>query len=72
MPTIQKFLSIDVFDKELQHFIISMVKQTLEHREKNNVIRKDIFQLIIQLRNSGIVQEAGDWETKIQNDGNIR
>lgn len=57
-------------DKDVEDFMISMVKQSLEHREKNNVSRKDIFQMLIQLRNTGNVQEDGDWQTIIQNDGN--
>lgn len=47
-----------------------MVQQTLEHREKSNVTRKDLFQMLIQLRNTGNVQETEDFETKILNDGN--
>lgn len=70
MPTIQNVLNMKTIDKDVENFMISMVKQSVEHREKNNVTRKDLFQLLIQLRNTGNVQADGDWETKIQNDGN--
>lgn len=70
MPSIQKVLNIKIVDEAVEDFMISMVKQSLEHREKNNVTRKDLFQLLIQLRNTGSVQDDGDWETQIQNNGN--
>lgn len=49
-------------------FIRSVVQENLEYREKNNVARKDFFQLLIQLRNSGNVQLDDDWETTIKSD----
>lgn len=70
MPVFQKLLKMKVIDDDVEDFMMSMVKQTIEHREKNNVTRKDLFQLLIQLRNTGNVQKDGDWETKIQKDGN--
>lgn len=56
--------------EDFKEYIIAVVQQNLEYREKNNVTRKDIFQLMIQLRNSGKVQKDGDWDSKLQNDGN--
>lgn len=70
MPAVQKLLKLKSIDDDVEHFMMTMVKQTIEHREKNNVTRKDLFQLLIQLRNTGNVQNDGDWETKIQKNGN--
>lgn len=55
-------------DQSVEDFIISLVKGNLDYREKNNVSRKDFFQLLIQLRNTGAVQLDDQWETKIVND----
>lgn len=41
-----------------------MVRKNLEHREHNNTIRKDLFQLFIQIRNKGKIQDEGDWSIK--------
>lgn len=68
-PNLFKRLNIKTMDPEVEDFIISMVKQNMDYREKNNVVRKDFFQLLLQLRNTGKVQMDGEWETKIvQND----
>lgn len=55
-------------EQDVEDFIISMVKGTLDYRETNNVTRKDFFQLMIQLRNTGSVQLDDQWDTKIVND----
>jgi len=47
--------------KRLRDSLINIVKVTFEHREKNQEIRKDFMQLLMQLRNTGKVGEDGDW-----------
>ncbi|XP_061395484.1 cytochrome P450 6d3-like, partial [Musca vetustissima] len=37
-----------------------IVKDTIEFREENNVIRKDLLQLLIQLRNTGKISDDND------------
>lgn len=44
--------------------MINIVRETIEYREKNNVIRKDFMQLLLQLRNTGNVGVDGDWDVK--------
>lgn len=50
--------------KEATEYFVRMTKETFEHREKNNVIRKDFIQLLMQLRNAGKVSEDGDWAVR--------
>lgn len=64
------FLPITYVDKSVEKFIFSVMKENLDYREKNNVTRKDFFQLLIQLRNSGTVQLDNEWETVIKCDEN--
>lgn len=64
-PKLMSFFRIKSIDASVEEFIKSMVKQTLEYREKHNVFRKDFFQLLIQLRNTGTVQLDDEWETVI-------
>lgn len=67
-PKLFELLRIKATPPEVESFIMSVVKQNLEYREKNNVSRKDFFQLLIQLRNSGTVQLDDQWETVMQAD----
>lgn len=70
-PKLQKMLKLKSVDDDVETFMMNVVKDTLMYREKNNVIRKDLMQLMIQLRNTGKVQNDGDWDTKIINDGRL-
>lgn len=36
----------------MREFCIRLVTDTVEEREKNNVVRKDLMQYLIQLRNN--------------------
>ncbi|XP_055296745.1 uncharacterized protein LOC129565659 [Sitodiplosis mosellana] len=67
-PKLMSFLRLKAFDADVEKFIMSVVKQNLEYREKNNVSRKDFFQLLIQLRNTGSVQLDDQWDTVIKAD----
>ena len=50
---------------DVEDFMKSVVSQNLEYREKNNISRKDFFQLLIQLRNTGNVSLDDEWETPL-------
>lgn len=64
-PKLAQLLRLRFADKDVGDFMTETVRQTLEYREKNNVIRKDFLQMLIQLRNMGKVQEADDdWSAK--------
>lgn len=63
-PFLTKLFGIRFTDKDVTDFMLETIRQNLEYREKNNVFRKDFFQLLIQLRNLGTVQDDGDWATK--------
>lgn len=65
-PELMSVLRVKCVNPGIENFIISVVKQNLEYREKNNVHRKDFFQLLIQLRNTGNVQLDDEWETVIK------
>lgn len=69
-PKLLSYLRIKSVDPSVEKFIRSIVKQTLDHREKDNVTRKDFFQLLVQLRNSGTVQLDDQWETVIRGSEN--
>lgn len=67
-PKLLAILRIKAIPMDVEHFIKGIVKENLEYREKNNVTRKDFFQLLIQLRNGGTVQLDDEWNTIIKAD----
>lgn len=67
-PKVMSFLRFKICNSNVEKFIRSIVKHNLEYREKNNINRKDFFQLLIQLRNTGSVQLDDQWETVIKAD----
>lgn len=56
-PLLTRLIGIRFVDKDVSDFMVDTVRQTLEYREKNHVVRKDYFQLLMQIRNGGAVQE---------------
>lgn len=66
-PFLNKYLGIRIVDKDISDFMLETVRQNLEYREKNNIVRKDFFQLLIQLRNAGKLQDDDDWAARTSN-----
>ncbi|XP_055610461.1 probable cytochrome P450 6d5 [Uranotaenia lowii] len=65
-PKIKRTLGFKFIDQDVEDFFVNMVDQTLEYREKNQVFRKDMMQLLIQLRNSGLISMDDDsWDVKV-------
>jgi cytochrome P450 family 6 len=51
---------ITVHPQEMINFFTGVVNDTINYREKNNVVRNDFLQLLIQLKNKGKVEDDGD------------
>lgn len=68
-PYLTKLFGVRFTDKDVSEFMIEIVRQNLEYREKNNITRKDFFQLLMQIRNAGKVKDDGeDWNIEATND----
>ncbi|GAB0087592.1 Cytochrome P450 [Sergentomyia squamirostris] len=52
-PDIAKKLHLSLTDKEVTEFFLKLLKDTLEYREQNNIVRNDFLSLLIQLKNTG-------------------
>ncbi|XP_031640195.1 probable cytochrome P450 6d5 [Contarinia nasturtii] len=65
-PKIMKFFRIKSVDSDVERFIMSVVRENLEYREKNNVVRRDFFQLLIDLRNTGTVELDDHWDSNVE------
>lgn len=65
-PTMMNLLHLRATNKSVEDFMTAVTKENLEFRERNNIIRKDFFQLLMQLRDSGnITQNDDEWQTNI-------
>lgn len=67
-PFLTKFLGIRFADEDIADFMRETIRQSLKYRERNNVVRKDFLQLLMQLRNTGKVHhDDDDWDTTTAN-----
>lgn len=46
-------LGVVLFENKVTQFFTNIVKDTIEYREKNNIQRNDLMQLLIQIKNDG-------------------
>lgn len=64
-PNLMPLLGMRFIDNDVEAFFFDLVKKMIEMRENQKCIRKDLFQTLIQLRNTGKVQVDDEWETII-------
>lgn len=64
-PPLQIALKIKDQDQDVEDYMINLVRETMDYREKNNISRKDLLQLMIQLRNAGHVKDDGVWNATV-------
>lgn len=67
-PSLMTFFRMKLAVDEVESFVMRVIKDNLDYREKNKGTRKDFFQLLVQLRNTGSVQLDDEWETVIKGD----
>lgn len=68
--SITNFFKIKSTDIEIENFFRSVTHQSLDLRENQKVVRNDFFQILVQLRNEGLVKSDGILESNII-DGSI-
>lgn len=56
--------------RDVSEYLISIVKQTIEHRERHRVSRKDFIQCLIELRNNQgkVSEDDSGWDTEMVSD----
>ncbi|XP_055606186.1 probable cytochrome P450 6d5 [Uranotaenia lowii] len=65
LPVMNSVLGLKVVDQDVEDFLIDLVRKTIEYRESSGVVRKDIMQLMLQLRNSGSVSAEDQWDIQV-------
>jgi cytochrome P450 family 6 len=53
LPKLNFFGSLKFTEADVEKFFVDLVRDTIDHREKNDVKRNDFMQLMIQLKNEG-------------------
>lgn len=72
VPQIIKYIKFKITDPQVEEFVYTVVKQTIEYREKNNVERNDFMQLLIQLKDKGYVSVDKDDNTTDKADHDMK
>lgn len=57
-PSLSKFFEISQLPRGTTAFFINVVKDTIEWRKANNVQRNDIMQLLMQLKEKGVIEDV--------------
>ncbi|XP_026462806.1 cytochrome P450 6k1-like, partial [Ctenocephalides felis] len=65
-PELINLLRISIINADVYKFIMNIVQQIVTLREKKGVVRNDFMQMLIQLRNSGKVNEDDGMKVKIK------
>jgi cytochrome P450 family 6 len=55
-----KLFHVRLHTDEVGDFFMGAVKDVVDYREKNNVVRNDFMQLLIELKNKGKIEDDGD------------
>ncbi|GAB0099408.1 hypothetical protein DMENIID0001_152640 [Sergentomyia squamirostris] len=69
LPRVAEIIKMKTVDDDYEEFIFQVVTQTINHREQNNIQRKDFMQLLLQLRNTGKVDTGDDFSFASSTEG---
>ncbi|GAB0094367.1 hypothetical protein DMENIID0001_096570 [Sergentomyia squamirostris] len=67
LPRLAELIKMKTMDDDYEEYLFQVITQIIDHREQNNVSRKDFMQLLLQLRNTGNV--GSDEDFSIKSDG---
>ncbi|XP_030369208.1 probable cytochrome P450 6d4 [Scaptodrosophila lebanonensis] len=73
VPSVAQILFRLGFKNPIANALMQIVKETIEYREKHNIVRKDMLQLLMQLRNTGSIDENdNNWNFEKGDDCKIK
>ncbi|KAF2902946.1 hypothetical protein ILUMI_03246 [Ignelater luminosus] len=74
LPNLLIYIKIRTFRKDMTDFFVNTVKETVNYRDRNNIIRKDFMHLLIQLKNNVKItdNDIGDLNNKSKMTENIK
>ncbi|KAK4874175.1 hypothetical protein RN001_013535 [Aquatica leii] len=59
-PTLSKILGVSFFDKKVTKFFRRLVKENIESREKNRIVRADMIHLLMEARKGKLKHDEND------------
>ncbi|PSN42710.1 hypothetical protein C0J52_14300 [Blattella germanica] len=59
-PFLLRLLNIKITPPGVTDFFVEVVKETVKYREQHNVVRNDFIDLLIQLKNKGILSDGSE------------
>ncbi|GAB0094368.1 hypothetical protein DMENIID0001_096580 [Sergentomyia squamirostris] len=69
LPRLAELIKMKTMDDDYEEYLFQVITQIIDHREQNNISRKDFMQLMLQLRNTGKVGSDEDFSIKSNSDG---
>ncbi|XP_023164604.2 probable cytochrome P450 6d4 [Drosophila hydei] len=74
VPSIAKFLFRIGLKNPVGLAMLAIVKDTIEYREQHGIVRKDLLQLLMQLRNKGSIEDDDNksWNIQTSEDGQLK
>lgn len=63
-PKILQFFKVPICKKSLQNYFLDIIQYTVDNREKNNIERNDMMNLLIKLKNNRSIEENGNFGKK--------
>jgi len=60
IPNLMRLLKVTPIDPKIARYFQSMVEDTVNYRERNNITRNDFLQMLIQIKNKGKVDEENE------------
>ncbi|XP_063234085.1 probable cytochrome P450 6a14 [Bacillus rossius redtenbacheri] len=70
LPGLARRLNLKFAADDVSQFFLKVVQDTISHREKHGIVRKDFLQLLIELKNKGRL-ESDEGEVPSSKNGNI-
>jgi len=65
-PELAKKLGIKTVRDDVSEFFLKVVRDVIEYREKNNVVRMDFMNLLLQLKNDGKLADGSDTKEAVE------
>jgi cytochrome P450 family 6 len=56
-PEMCRKLNIQITPKNVQHFFLKIINEAIEYRETNKIRRNDYFDMLLQLKNEGRLED---------------
>lgn len=66
IPTVMKLVGVKFFDAKLMDYFRGVVKSAVGYREKNNVFRPDMIQLLMQAKKGTLEDDGNGSKSKIK------